>query len=221
MKSINRRDALKTTIIGSAASLAALSKSEAKSMPTPSETAGPFYPVTQQKDKDFDLTHIEGKSEKAKGDVIEIHGKVVDTDGNAIEDAMVELWQANAAGRYAHPRDTSSAPLDPNFQGWSIVPSGKSGEFHFKTIKPGAYKASNDWARPPHLHFKITKFGYRALTTQMYFPEDAELNNKDGLLKRKNKEEQALMISKSNKKGHYQYTIILAKAEEKPSPQQE
>ncbi|MGJ8671878.1 protocatechuate 3,4-dioxygenase [Rubritalea sp.] len=221
MNPINRREALKTTLIGSAASLIALTKSDAAFQPTPPEIEGPFYPVAQQKDKDFDLTLIDGHQEKAKGKVIHISGKVIDTTGQPIEDAMVELWQANAAGRYAHPRDTSTSPLDPNFQGWSIVPSGKEGEFTFKTIKPGAYKVANDWTRPPHLHFKVTKPGYQPLTTQMYFPEDTELLSTDGLFQRKPPEQQKLMVSKSDKAGLYRYQIILAKIDEGQSPQHE
>lgn len=221
MKPIDRRNALKTTLLGTAAGIFAAGKSEAKSTPTPPEIEGPFYPVNQQKDKDFDLTSVEGEPEKAKGDVLTLTGKVVDTDGNAIEDAMIELWQANAAGRYAHPRDNSKAPLDPNFQGWSIVPSGKDGGFKFKTIKPGGYDIAKDRTRPPHLHFKITKFGYQPLTTQMYFPEDTALQKTDGLLQRKSKQQQALMIAKLKKDGHYSYQIVLAKVADKPAPQQE
>ena len=99
--------------------------------PTPPETEGPFYPLYPQKDKDFDLTQVAGRSGVAKGRVIIIQGQVLDTEGRAIEDATVELWQANAAGRYRHPSDRNTAPLDPNFQGWAIVQSGRQGRFHF------------------------------------------------------------------------------------------
>lgn len=220
MQPIDRRNALKTTLLGTAAGLFASLQSEAKISQTPKEIEGPFYPLTQQKDKDFDLTVIKGNSTKAKGSVLTLTGKVVDTDGNVIEDAMVELWQANSAGRYAHPRDNSQAPLDPNFQGWSIVPSGKDGGFKFKTIKPGGYDIAKDRTRPPHLHFKVTKFGYQPLTTQMYFPEDTELQKTDGLLQRKSKADQALMIAKKTKDGYYDYQIVLAKAGSQ-APQQE
>lgn len=199
-----------------------------KLSPTPPETEGPFYPVTQQKDKDFDLTRVQGRDAIAAGKVVTIIGRVLGTDGNPIEDAMVELWQANAAGRYAHPRDTSKAPLDPNFQGWAIVPSGKvddknqGGSFKLKTIVPGAYAAADGWTRPPHIHFKISKFGYQPLTTQMYFPGE-KLNDTDLLLKRKSKDEQAMMIAKplADKPDHLQYDIILAKVDEAKAPQQE
>ena len=221
MQPIDRRNALKTTLLGTAAGLFSSIQSEAKIRPTPTEIEGPFYPVTKQKDKDFDLTQVDGKKELAKGEVLTISGKVVDTEGQVIEDAMIELWQANAVGRYAHPRDNSEAPLDPNFQGWAIVPSGKAGDFSFKTIKPGAYKVAKNRTRPPHLHFKVTKFGYQPLTTQMYFPEDSELQKTDGLLQKKPKEAQALMIAKKVKDGSYDYKIVLAKIAEEQPPQQE
>ena len=85
--------------------------------PTPSEIKGPFYPVTPQKDKDFDLTQFEQRKERAKGVVVVIEGQVLDTAAQPLEDATVDIWQANAAGRYRHPHDSNPAPLDDNFQG--------------------------------------------------------------------------------------------------------
>lgn len=186
---------------------------ETKQAATPSEIEGPFYPTYMQKDRDFDLTQIEGHDEPALGDVIFIEGQVVDTDGQPIEDATVDLWQANAAGRYRHPHDSNTAPLDPNFQGWAIVPSGKNGEFRFKTIFPGTYPAAKDWMRPPHIHFKVSKLGFVELTTQMYF-EGAPLNEKDFLIQRKSEAEQKLMIANktSDHPATYRYRITLEKA---------
>ncbi len=181
--------------------------------PTPSETEGPFYPVTPQKDKDFDLTRIEGRKGRAKGQIIWVECRVLDTAGEPIEDASVDLWQANASGKYRHPHDPNPAPLDPNFQGWAIVPSGTNGRFRFKTISPGAYPASATWDRPPHIHFKVTKRGYVELITQMYFP-DHRLNDTDRLLMRKGPEERKLMIAERVKEDPetYSYRIVLQKA---------
>jgi protocatechuate 3,4-dioxygenase beta subunit len=179
---------------------------------TPNEIAGPFYPIIAQKNKDFDLTSIKGRKQEALGQKIIVHGIVLDTEGNPVEDATVDLWQANAAGRYSHPHDTNPAPVDENFQGWAIVPTGKSGEFRFNTVLPGIYPVGGDWSRPPHIHFKITKKGYLELTTQMYFPVHA-LNQVDRLLQRKTKQEQALMIAKksTDKSDTYYYQIIIEK----------
>lgn len=181
--------------------------------PTPSEIEGPFYPILAQKDKDFDLTTVEGKEGRAKGKIIIIEGRVTDTNGDPLEDATVDLWQANSAGRYRHPHDPNNAPLDPGFQGWAIVPSGDNGTFRFQTIYPGTYPAVDGWIRPPHIHFKVSKLGYVELITQMYFP-DHSLNETDFLLQSKSTEEQSLMIAAliSKNPETYRYNIALQKA---------
>ena len=91
---------------------------------TPPESEGPFYPILNQKDKDFNLTHINGKSKEASGKLIWVLGQVVNTNDEPIENAKIEIWQANATGRYNHPRDPNSAAVDPYFQGWAVVASG-------------------------------------------------------------------------------------------------
>ncbi|MEJ2399920.1 MAG: protocatechuate 3,4-dioxygenase, partial [Xanthomonadales bacterium] len=95
--------------------------------------------------------------------------------------ALVDIWQANALGRYAHEDDPATAPLDPNFQGWGMVKTDADGRYSFTTIKPGAYAVSSGWSRPPHIHFRISRRGYHELTTQMYFADES-LNEKDRLL---------------------------------------
>ena len=210
MTDTKRRAFLKKSLIGGVA--VGISPSLLAGQPTPNETAGPFYPITPQKDQDFDLTQIEGRSQAALGEVVHIKGRVIDTEGNPIEDATVDIWQANAAGRYNHPHDTNPAPVDPSFQGWAIVQSGKNGEFKFKTIVPGPYPVSEDWTRPPHIHFKVSKAGYDEVVTQMYFP-DHELNLLDNLLQRKTPAEQEMMIAKRDaEKSHgLTYDVVLGK----------
>ncbi len=208
-----RRTFLKRGAAGGLALTASSSLSASESLqPTPKEIKGPFYPVTPQKDKDFDLTKVDGLKEEAKGKHIVIEGQVVDETGAPVEDATVDLWQANHFGRYRHPHDRSDSPLDPAFQGWAIVPSGEKGEFRFKTVFPGTYPASEGWTRPPHIHFKVSKRGYEELVTQMYF-EGHELNEKDLLIKRKTKAEQAQMIATLKKQDPptYRYRIVLQK----------
>lgn len=194
---LDRRKFLTTGAAGSlAAAGAAFGKADGDGAfaKTPSEVEGPFYPIVAQKDKDFDLTQIAGRKGVAEGRQVIIEGTVHDTEGNPVEDATVDLWQANAAGRYRHPHDSNPAPLDNNFEGWAIVLTGRKGTFRFKTIVPGSYPAAEGWQRPPHIHFKVTKKGYLELTTQMYFPGEA-LNESDLLLKRKSDAEKALMIA--------------------------
>lgn len=206
----NRRKFLKS--LWAVLPLGIFSKQLLAIAPTPRETEGPFYPLIAQKDTDFDLTRIQGRSDIALGKAIVIEGRVLDTDGKAIEDAKIDLWQANAAGRYRHHRDKNGAPLDPNFQGWAIVKSGSEGRFRFKTILPGAYPASADWIRPPHIHFKISKIGYAYLITQMYF-QGHQLNASDLLLMQKSNEEIEQMVAKKKDTDieTYVYDIVMRK----------
>lgn len=175
----NRRTLLKGTLALTAGMTAA--RASASQSPTPSQVEGPFYPITPQADTDLDLTRIKGQPDEAKGQKVWVVGQVTDQAGKPIANAVVDIWQANAAGRYAHPGDTNSAPLDPNFQGWGIVSTDNTGHYRFKTIKPGAYGVSGQWSRPPHIHCKVSKRGYHELTTQMYFAGEP-LNENDGIL---------------------------------------
>jgi len=147
---------------------------------TPGEILGPFYPVLRSVDRATDLTTVKGKSGRAAGQVIYAMGQVLTVDGQPVKGARVELWQANAHGRYTHPSDTNPAPLDPNFEGFAIQDTDAEGRYRFKTIKPGAYPANSNWMRPPHLHFDVTGKVNRVIT-QMYFPGEP-LNEKDLLL---------------------------------------
>lgn len=211
MRIFNRRKFLKFSAL---ASFFGFTSSATQASPfTPPESEGPFYPRSPQKDLDFDLTVVDGVNKKAKGQIVFIQGHVVDENAQPIEGVTVDIWQANAAGRYRHPDDTNPAPLDPGFQGWAIVDSDKGGSFRFKTIVPGAYPVNEQWERPPHIHFKVSKKGYRQLTTQMYFPGN-ELNRSDWLLQRKSKPEQVLMIARkvSEKPYTLEFTITLQAA---------
>lgn len=114
-------------------------------------------------------------SPSALGERIVVAGRVVDERGRPVRDAMIELWQANAAGRYHHPGDQHDAPLDPNFHGVGRVFTDDHGDYRFLSIKPGAYpwrNHANAW-RPAHIHFSLFGDSWGArLVTQMYFPGD-------------------------------------------------
>jgi len=194
--------------------LTTLPASAGKKIPiTPPETEGPFYPIVAQSDKDFDLTLIAGHDSLAKGRHIYVKGKIIDTEGRPVPKASVDLWQANAAGRYHHPHDENTAPIDEDFQSWAILSSNSEGKFTFKTVFPGAYPVSDNWARPPHIHFKITKKGFVEVITQMYFPDQA-LNMIDRLIQRKSAAEQKLMIATLSpvEADTYEYTVVVEKA---------
>ncbi len=160
---------------------------------TPPQTEGPFFPIHKQPDTDADMTLIQGHSEQALGEVIEISGWVRDEDGQPIAAALVDVWQANSHGRYAHEADTNPAPLDENFQGWAQLKTDAEGRYRVKTIKPGAYPVGDGWSRPPHIHFKVARRGFHELTTQMYFAGDP-LNDIDRLLQAVPESERAMLV---------------------------
>ena len=140
---------------------------------TLSEITGPVYGYGQIGPMDPDLTRQHAG--EPLGERIIIEGRVLDEDERPVAETLVEIWQANAAGRYAHAQDAHDAPLDPNFSGAGRVLTETDGRFRFVTIKSGAYpwqNHDNAW-RPPHVHFSV--FGRSFLTrlvTQMYFPGD-------------------------------------------------
>jgi protocatechuate 3,4-dioxygenase beta subunit len=120
----------------------------------------------------------------ALGQLMHISGRILDEDGRPVRGAVVELWQANAAGRYFHPIDQRDAPLDPNFVGNGRVRTDDNGRYAFFTIKPGAYPVpvKETWWRPPHLHFSVLgPSSLSRLVTQMYFAGDP-LNALDRIL---------------------------------------
>jgi len=149
-------------------------------MPTPDQILGPFYPVQKPADGGQDLTRLKGRAGQAAGEVIYVMGRVLDLRGNPCPGVRLELWQANAHGKYTHPHDRNSAPIDPNFDGYANVVTDAEGRYRFKTVKPGAYPVVGDYVRPPHIHFDVTGKVNR-LITQMYFPGEA-LNDRDPLL---------------------------------------
>ena len=142
---------------------------------TPEQVEGPFHPVNTQSDTDMDLTRIAGNDRVATGEPILVHGRVLDENGEPLENALVDVWQANHFGRYAHHRDPNTAPLDPNFQGWGLLRTDEQGLYRFKTIKPGAYPLEflgDRGMRCRHIHYKVSHPSRKTLTTQMYFEGD-------------------------------------------------
>jgi protocatechuate 3,4-dioxygenase beta subunit len=140
---------------------------------TVSELTGPLYGHNPIGEADSDLTrHF---ADPPQGERIIVGGRVLDEDGRGIPHALVEIWQANAAGRYRHSRDAHPAPLDPNFLGAGRARTDAEGNYRFTTIKPGAYpwrNHHNAW-RPAHIHFSLFGDGLLSrLVTQMYFPND-------------------------------------------------
>ena len=140
---------------------------------TLSEITGPAFPKSIVAAHAYDLTR-QHKGEPI-GERIVVSGRVTDEDGRPVRDSLVEIWQANAAGRYLHRWDQHDAPLDPNFTGVGQTFTAEDGQYRFVTVRPGAYpwrNHPNAW-RPQHIHFSLfgPAFATR-LVTQMYFPGD-------------------------------------------------
>jgi protocatechuate 3,4-dioxygenase, beta subunit len=137
------------------------------------EITGPVLGEDRVKPEDADLTLRNGG--EAVGQRILVFGRVLDSNGRPVPDALVEVWQANAAGRYRHVVDNWPAPLDPHFDGLGRVVTDSLGRYEFLTIKPGAYPWGNHhnaW-RPAHIHFSLFGRAFtQRLVTQMYFPGD-------------------------------------------------
>ncbi len=175
-----RRLFIKFGIVGGAAALCApQSLAQTQTPITPNTILGPYYPVIRPVERDTDLTRLRGHRSRARGQVIHVAGRVLDQRGEPLSEAQVELWQANAGGRYSHPSDPSVAPLDPDFQGYGVQVTDREGRFRFTTIKPGPYPFDGG-TRAPHLHFQVTGRAERRVT-QMFFAGEA-LNSQDEVL---------------------------------------
>jgi protocatechuate 3,4-dioxygenase, beta subunit len=158
---------------------------------TPGQILGPFYPL-KELSQTSDLTRVPGRARRANGQVLNVMGRVLNLAGEPVRNAKVEIWQANAYGRYTHPSDTNPAPLDPNFEGSAILITDVEGRYRFKTIKPAAYPAGPNFMRPAHIHFQVSGRQDR-LVTQMYFENDA-YNDSDPFLNSAGRKE--LLITK-------------------------
>jgi protocatechuate 3,4-dioxygenase, beta subunit len=142
---------------------------------TLSEVTGPGPALAEVTPEDADLTRNADTGDEAMGERIIVIGTVYDEDGTPLPGTLLEIWQANAAGRYIHKGDQHPAPLDPNFVGKGRCITDESGAYRFLTIKPGAYpwrNHPNAW-RPAHIHFSVLGPAFvTRLVTQMYFPGD-------------------------------------------------
>jgi protocatechuate 3,4-dioxygenase alpha subunit len=149
-----------------------------KLIPTPAQTVGPFFHIGLARPEWADLT-----GHSPSGDRIAIEGRVIDGDGAAVPDALIELWQANAAGRYNHPDDTrDDKPLDPNFRGYGRSATDMEGKYRFVTIKPGPVPGRGNTLQAPHINLAVFARGMlKQLYTRVYFAEETG-NGNDPLL---------------------------------------
>lgn len=156
---------------------------------TPQQSRGPFYPDRMPQDQDNDLTRLMPPGEPHKpgadGEITDLTGQVLDPNGAPVPDALVEIWQCDANGRYAHSGDRGGLPRDPGFQGYGKTLAGADGGYRFRTIKPVPYPG-----RAPHIHVAVTAPGARTLVTQLYV-EGAPENARDFLRRHLSPTEQA------------------------------
>lgn len=166
-----RRAFLRTSAAVGLLGLTGVRFAQAELQATPAQMQGPFYPLTLPLDRDNDLVTVAGRSGMAFGTITDVAGRVTDADGRALAGVAVEIWQVNGHGRYHHPHDDSSAPVDPNFQGYGQTVTDAQGAYRFRTVKPVAYPG-----RAPHIHFGLGVPGQAPFYTQMYLagaPENA------------------------------------------------
>lgn len=150
---------------------------------SPSQTVGPYFAQGLLRDGDPVFTNVL-VSETTEGERIRIEGCVLDAEGRPIEDAMIEIWQANRHGRYNHPLDEQDKPLDPEFSGHGRAATDIKGKYWFETIKPGSVPGSGSTAQAPHINVIVFARGMLSHAfTRIYF-EDEAANGKDPVLTR-------------------------------------
>ncbi|MFC3229258.1 protocatechuate 3,4-dioxygenase subunit alpha [Marinibaculum pumilum] len=142
--------------------------------PTAFHTTGPFFPPDFLRPGDNDLTWLTDPSRRAQGEALVITGRITEQGGAPRTNAVVELWQADAGGRFAHPLDPAHEEADPDFAGWGRTATDGDGQFHFVTVRPGAFRdPMTGEMRAPHLNLQILSSGLmRRLVTAIWFPDD-------------------------------------------------
>jgi len=151
---------------------------------TPQQMRGPFYPDRMPLDQDNDLTRLMD-GDASQGEITDLSGRVVELSGRPVKDALVEIWQCDANGRYIHKGDEGGRPRDPGFQGYGKTRSDSDGGYRFRTIKPVPYPG-----RAPHIHVAVTAPGRKPLVTQLYV-DGAPENSRDFLRSLLSAEERA------------------------------
>jgi protocatechuate 3,4-dioxygenase alpha subunit len=146
--------------------------------PTPSQTIGPFLHIELPYDGEARLV------EPNHAGAIRLLGTITDGKGDAVDDALVEIWQANAEGRYAHPEDhREDVPLEDGFTGFGRCATDHEGRFEFVTVKPGAVPGPDGQLQAPHIDVSVFARGLlNRLVTRIYFPDEAEANAVDPVL---------------------------------------
>lgn len=171
----SRRRFLRSVVLGSAVVWSVPGLYAEQLQLTPAQTEGPFYPKSLPLDTDNDLLVVNDALTPAAGVVTYVSGRILDSRGDPVRNALVEIWQCDDHGVYLHPGSDNGANRDRNFQGFGRFLTGSSGEYLFRTIRPVPYPG-----RTPHIHYKIKRGGKDLLTTQCYI-QGHPGNPKDGV----------------------------------------
>jgi protocatechuate 3,4-dioxygenase alpha subunit len=143
------------------------------------------------------------------GERVTVQGRLLDGDGEPVSDGLIEIWQANSHGRYAHPEDTQKKPLDRRFRGFGRIPTDTRGAFRFATIKPGSVPGPGGKPQAPHLVVTVFMRGLlKHLATRMYFP-DEPANVRDALLARVPAARRPTLVARRKSRGVLEWNIIL------------
>ena len=178
---------------------------------TTSQTVGPYFHIGLHW---LYVDNLAGPG--ASGERVEIEGRVLDADGQGVPDAMLELWQANAQGKYRHPDETQEKPVEPRFQGFGRVPTAEDGSFRFSTIKPGRVPGPDDKCQAPHIVVSVFMRGLlRRLVTRIYFPDDPA-NSDDFALNLVDPSRRSTLIARKSAKrdGFLEWNVVLQGPEE-------
>jgi protocatechuate 3,4-dioxygenase alpha subunit len=171
---------------------------------TASQTVGPFFHIGLEKLCIADLT-----KSSAGGEKVTIQGRVLDGEGKPVNDALIEIWQANAQGKYAHPDDAQDKLPDTGFKGFGRVATGDRGEFNFVTIRPGQVPGQRGTLQAPHLVVAVFMRGLlKHLVTRMYFPGEAG-NDNDAVLALVPKDRRATLVAKPAGDGAFEWNVVL------------
>ena len=178
-------------------------------IPTAEATIGPFFPPRYVDAGASDLTVFEGRA--ARGEALEVHGRVVQEDGTPLENLVIEIWQADAGGIFRHPADPRQAQADPNFLGWGRAATDRGGNYRFRTIRPGAPEG-----RAPHINIMVMFSGLmRILKTTLFF--EGEMGNvSDPVLLSVGSGRKELLLARQEKPDQFRFDIRLRGDNETP-----
>ena len=175
-----------------------------KLLPTPSQTVGPYLHVGLAC-----LTIDRLAPSDGAGQHVTIEGRVMDGDGQPVTDALIEIWQANADGKYAHPDDKQAAPLAPRFRGFGRIPTDAEGRYRFFTMKPGPVADPYGGHQAPHILVSVFMRGLlKRLVTRVYFPDEPR-NANDCVLELVPAERRSTLVARQIAPGKLEWNVIL------------